>query len=78
MKSLEIKIYNIFKKLFQITENNINNAKINKIEKWDSLTHINLILEIEKVFKIKKISNKDIPKLNSYKEILKYLKKNLK
>lgn len=78
MKNLEIKIYNIFKKLFQITENNINNAKINKIEKWDSLTHINLILEIEKVFKIKKISNKDIPKLNSYKEILKYLKKNLK
>jgi len=78
MKNLEIKINTIFKKLFQLTDSKMINAKINSVEKWDSLTHINLILEIEKEFKLKKISTKVISKLNSYKEIFKYLKKNAK
>jgi acyl carrier protein len=75
MDNLELKIKNVFKKLFQISADKILNAKINNVEKWDSLTHIDLILEIERTFKIKKINNKDIAKLNSFKKIFQYLKK---
>lgn len=75
-KNLEIKLKKIFQKLFQISENKILEAKINQIPKWDSLSHINLILEIEKSFKIKKIENKNIANLNSFKKISKYLSKN--
>ena len=39
----------------------------------DYITY-NLILEIEKRFQIKKINNKDIANLNSFKKILQYLK----
>ena len=75
-KDLETKLKKIFQKNFQISENKILSAKINHILKWDSLTHINLILEIEKRFQIKKINNKDIANLNSFKKILQYLKNN--
>ena len=78
MKNLELKIKYVFKKLFQISDDKILNAKINDVEKWNSLTHIDLILEIEKTFKVKKINNKDITKLNSFKKIFQYLKKNKK
>ena len=78
MKNLELKIKYVFKKLFQISDDKILNAKINDVEKWNSLTHIDLILEIEKTFKVKKINNKDITKLNSFKKIFQYLKKNIK
>jgi acyl carrier protein len=78
MNNLELKIKNVFEKLFQISTDKILNAKINNVEKWDSLTHIDLILEIERIFKIKKINNKDIAKLNSFKKIFQYLKKNIK
>jgi acyl carrier protein len=78
MKNLELKIKYIFKKLFQISDDKILNAKINDIEKWNSLTHIDLILEIEKTFKVKKIDNKNITKLISFKKIFQYLKKNVK
>ena len=75
-KDLETKLKKIFQKNFQISESKILSAKINQILKWDSLTHINLILEIEKRFQIKKINNKDIANLNSFKKILQYLKNN--
>ena len=78
MKNLELKIKYVFKKLFQISDDKILNAKINDVEKWNSLTHIDLIIEIEKTFKVKKINNKDITKLNTFKKILQYLKKNIK
>jgi len=78
MKNLELKIKYVFKKLFQISDDKILNAKINDVEKWNSLTHIDLILEIEKTFKVKKINNKDITKLNSFKKIFQYLNKNVK
>ena len=47
-------------------------------EKWDSFSHINLILEIEEQFKLKKIKPEKIAKLTSYKKCLDYINKNLK
>jgi acyl carrier protein len=76
--NLEIKLKKIFQKIFQISENKILTSKINQNSKWDSLTHINLILEIEKSFKIKKINNKAIVDLNSFKKVFQYLKKSIK
>ena len=59
----------------------ILNQKGNKIEKfelgtknWDSLKHIQLVLNIEKKFNIK-IKTSEVYKLSSYKKIVEFLKK---
>ena len=44
-------------------------------EKWDSFSHINLILELEEQFKLKKIKPEKIVGLTSYKKCLDYIKK---
>ena len=48
------KLNSIFHKVFNNSSIVINdNLTAKDVENWDSLTHIQLILEIEKVFKIK-------------------------
>ena len=65
----------IFKKLFG-NKIKINiNSDINNIYKWDSLNHIKLISEIEKVTK-KKLSISQVIQLTSVKKIDNLLKKN--
>ena len=44
------------------------------IERWDSLAHINIILDIEKEFNIK-IKTAKIPELDSIKSITQFLSK---
>ena len=46
-----------------------------KDNNWDSINHLRIILEIEKEFNIK-IPQHEIPLIISFKEILKYVKKN--
>ena len=46
------------------------------IEKWDSLSHLNLIMDLEKEFGIRFPMNK-IPDLNSVEAIVKELEKEL-
>ena len=75
---LENRLKKVFKKIFCVDEKQIYNAKINKLNNWDSFSHINLIIEIEKSFNIKKIKSEDIAKLKSYLSFLKYLKRNVK
>ena len=61
----------------------MKNIEINKklniknIKKWDSVNHIELILILESLFKIK-IDPEVSFTLNSYKEILNYLTKTIK
>ncbi|TKY80200.1 acyl carrier protein [Pectobacterium polonicum] len=43
-------------------------------ESWDSINHVNIILELQDEYDIK-ISPQDIDKLLSYQSILHYLKK---
>ena len=47
---------------------------MNDFAKWDSLKHLNLMLEIEKQFK-KKINTSKMADLNSVDKILKFIEK---
>ena len=69
---LKISLDNELKKIFK-SELKINVKKDSKIydyEKWDSIGNFNLLLSIEKKFKIK-FNSQEFNKLNSLKEIKK-------
>ncbi len=72
--NLEDKLIQVFKRVFgrEFVDNNIN---VNKVEEWDSLSHIKLIIELESEFKIT-IEPDSIPLLYSdFSTILNFLKK---
>ena len=52
----------------------IENLKIGDLKEWDSLGHVNLLLEIEKIFKLK-FKSKIFLSLDSIKKIKKHLPK---
>ena len=73
----------IFKKNLKLKSNEIkaiiNNKKnifFNSHKNWDSLTHVVILNEIQKKFKIK-IDEKNINNFENYFKIKKYLKKKL-
>jgi acyl carrier protein len=67
-----IELKKIFKKELKI--NIKENNKIYDFVQWDSLGNFNILLASEKKFKIK-FSNLEFNKINSFKEILKLVKK---
>ena len=69
---LKISLDNELKKIFksELKINVKNNSKIYDYEKWDSIGNFNLLLSIEKKFKIK-FNSQEFNKLNSLKEIKK-------
>ena len=68
------KIIAIVSKSINTHEKDINiNSKSSDFYKWDSLAHVNIILEIEKNTK-KKIKASKMGELTSIKSILNYLK----
>ena len=75
---IEKKLCKIFVKLFNISEKKVKESQFSNTEKWDSFTHVALIVEIEKEFKIKKIKPSELVRLNSYKNCLNFLQKNKK
>ena len=69
------KISKIISKHVKIKEELITlETSANSIERWDSLAHINIILDIEKEFNIK-IKTAKIPELDSVKSITQFLSK---
>ena len=67
------------KKLFK-SELKINVKESDKIydkEKWDSIGNFNLLLSVEKKFKIK-LNPQEFNQLNSFKQILKIVRKKSK
>ena len=66
----------IFKKNLNIDSQKVDSITMKNTEKWDSFTHINLILEIEEKFKLKRIKPENIAKLTSFKKCFEYLNKN--
>ena len=70
------KIISILKETFPNNKikNDLNKLKIGSFKTWDSLTHVNILLLIEKSFKIK-FSLKEIEKLDRIENVIKLLKK---
>jgi acyl carrier protein len=75
-KKLE-KLEKIFTNIFKIkNKKKINNLSMQNCKNWDSLSHLRLILEIEKNFKYSFNISK-VPNLKSFKIIsLEIMKKN--
>ena len=74
-KFLITELKEIFKKELNINVKESN--KINDNEKWDSIGNFNLLLSIEKKFKIK-FNPQEFNKLNSFKDILNNVTKKFK
>ena len=74
-KFLTNELKELFKKELKI--NVKENSKIYDNEKWDSIGNFNLLLSIEKKFKIK-FNTQEFNKLNAFKDILKIVTKKFK
>jgi len=76
MKDQNNKIIQALKKTFPKSKipKKIENLKIGDLKGWDSLGHVNLLLEIEKIFKFK-FRTKVFLSLQSIKKIKKNLPK---
>ena len=76
MKDQNNKIIQALKKTFPKSKipKKIENLKIGDLKGWDSLEHVNLLLEIEKIFKFK-FGTKIFLSLQSIKKIKKNLPK---
>ena len=74
-KSLTTELKKIFQKELKIKIN--QKSKIYDTEKWDSVGNFNLLLSLEKKFKIN-FNAQEFNTLNSYEDILKIVKKKIK
>tara|TARA_B100000795_G_C22629559_1_gene372086 strand:- start:161 stop:409 length:249 start_codon:yes stop_codon:yes gene_type:complete len=81
MKNIDSKEIN--KKIFESLKNtfskskipkSINELKIGDLKEWDSLGNYNLLLDIEKSFKIR-FKSTDLTKITSINQIISYIKK---
>ena len=74
MKKIDDKIKKSLKKIFKKRDiKKVNNLKIGSFREWDSLSHFNFLLQIEKDFKIRFNTN-DFSTLKTIKDISKKLK----
>lgn len=75
MNKIDLELKKIFKNIFKIEINKINNKTSYKnIKKWDSLNHVKLIMAIESKFRIS-IDPDEALKLLNFKDILNFLNK---
>ena len=68
------KLIKIFKDELKIKGNFNEKSNIYDYKNWDSLANFNILLSIEKEFKIK-FNSKEFSTLNSFSDILKNVKK---
>tara|TARA_Y100000294_G_C8294724_1_gene232230 strand:- start:132 stop:374 length:243 start_codon:yes stop_codon:yes gene_type:complete len=76
--NLEKKIFIILKRIFPRSKinKNIKKLSINSFKAWDSLANFNLLLEVEKEFKVR-FSIEEMSEIKSTKQIIQTLKKKL-
>jgi acyl carrier protein len=75
-KKIDEEVKKIFITLFKLKKNNIKlNTNFKNTKKWDSQNHIKLIMAIESKFKTS-IDPDAALKLLSFKDIVKFIKKN--
>jgi len=74
---MEERVKQIMADIFDINPKKINKStSMDNVDSWDSLKHINLILELEQEFKIS-LDTKEIESMLSFDDILKTLKMKL-
>lgn len=73
---VEKKLETVFIKTFKVNKKQLSQLSIGNFYKWDSLSHIRLVMDIEKKFQIS-INNNVSVNLTSYKKIYNYLIKSL-
>ncbi len=73
---VEKKLETLFMKTFKVNKKQLSQLSIGNFYKWDSLSHIRLVMDIEKKFQIS-INNNVSVNLTSYKKIYNYLIKSL-
>jgi acyl carrier protein len=74
---MEERVKQIMADIFDINPRKINKStSMDNIDSWDSLKHINLILELEQEFKVS-LNTKEIEYMLSFDKILKTLKMKL-
>ena len=73
---IEKKLFDILKKIFKTEKvpKDIKKLKFGSFKSWDSLAHLNLLLLIEKDFKIK-FPLKEMFEIRSIKQIIIFLQK---
>ena len=76
---IEKKIFSCLKMIFKKEKipKKITNLEYGSFKSWDSLSHLNLLLTIERKFKIKFALN-EMYELSSVKEIIESIEKKLK
>tara|TARA_B100000886_G_C20370240_1_gene469188 strand:+ start:799 stop:1041 length:243 start_codon:yes stop_codon:yes gene_type:complete len=74
---LENSLKKIFINILKIKSSELVKANQDNTKNWDSVKHMNLILEIENVYNIT-LNASDVVKMNSYNETIKIIKKYLR
>lgn len=75
MKNIEEKFLNIIAKILKVKKNFFK-KKLTEISEWDSLRNLQLLINLEKEFKIK-FNEKELLNFNSLENILNTLKKKI-
>jgi len=71
------KLRSIFIKTLNLTDRKFSTSlSIENCEEWDSANHMMIIVEIEKIYKIR-LKQSEIAKMTSYYKIKKILKKKI-
>ncbi len=76
-QNLDQQLKEVFIKVFDDKGIDFNSCEEKNYEKWDSLRGVNLLLEVEKFFKIN-ISNDELVKFNSFQNIKNLLEGKIK
>lgn len=74
-KEIKLKVLDEFLcNFFKIEKKHLSKINYNKSDFWDSLSHMNLIGEIEKKYKVK-LGYKEMINMTNYKNIIQIIKK---
>lgn len=70
MNENEEKLIEVFQDTFDMDRDEINTSlSTDDIDKWDSINHLALVMNLEDAFKIK-FSPEEIPKLSSFQDVM--------